>query len=91
MACVQNFEATPNQIKFKHYLFNHRNPCKQFILQSDDDPFYELKNGLKEQLNPFVNIEEAVDDLDPLRNISQIMHLRWFNLVHLFIALGKLY
>ena len=88
MACEQNFEFTSDMIKFKHYLLQSRNHCHQFILRSDNDPFCELKIGLNDNLAPFVNVEEAIKDLNPLRDLPIIRFLKWFNMIILILTLG---
>ena len=87
--CMDNFQATNDQIKFKPYLIVTKNPCLMFTLKTDEDPFYELKNGLSQQLNPFVNIEETVNDLEPLTQISEIRVIRYQYVFELVIGICR--
>jgi len=86
---MDNFQATKDQIKFKPYLIEIKNHCLMFTLKSDEDPFYELKNGLSQQLNPFVNIEETVNDLEPLTQISEIRAIRYQYVFELVIGICR--
>lgn len=82
-SCLNNFESLTNEIKFKPYLIMARNPAK--LCLNEAEPFYELKNGVSQQLNPFINVEETINDFERLKEISQIRYIKWFKIIQLFV------
>jgi len=82
-----SFTFTDTQIEFNPYIFEPKNVIfNKNGLNFDNDMLIDLKSGLKEQLNPFLDVEEVTKDLEPLNQLKvlavcKIVEILWMILL----------
>jgi len=83
---VTLWEKTSNALQFKHFLIQKRNPCKCELL--DSDPFFYFKQSYdNNNLVNFIQLEEGLEDLEPLSNLQERQDFRKMIIYNLYYAL----
>ena len=80
-----NFSTSHEHVDFLTYLISSRTWSSFLKVVKPVDPFYELKNGLNShpKQNRYLNLDEALSDLEPLTKITELKVLR-------IISVGRL-
>lgn len=82
MGSRSSFTYSDTELEFNPFIFEPRNCIfDKGEYSFDKDILVDLKEGLKNQINPFLNLEEVSKDLEPLNELGIIVCCKYVEII----------